>query len=71
MLRWIAAQKSRYVSERSPDALELKVQRVGLTRFYCDLIVADMSRRGVRLMEIRLNGRDRVTDISMSPAAGW
>ena len=38
-----------------------------LTRFDRDLIVADMSGRGVRgSMEIRLNGRDRVTDISMS-----
>jgi hypothetical protein len=38
-----------------------------LTRFDRDLILADMS--GVRVrgsMEIRLNGRDRVTDISMS-----
>ncbi|MBZ5676095.1 MAG: hypothetical protein LAP61_17780 [Acidobacteriia bacterium] len=38
-----------------------------LTRFDRNLIVADMS--GVRVrgsMEIRLNGRDRVTDISMS-----
>jgi len=38
-----------------------------LTRFDRDLIVADMSGRGVRgSMEIRLNGRDRVTEISMS-----
>ena len=38
-----------------------------LTRFERDLIIADMSGRGVRgSMEIRLNGRDRVTDISMS-----
>jgi hypothetical protein len=38
-----------------------------LTRFDRDLIVADMSGRGGRgSMEIRLNGRDRVTDISMS-----
>jgi len=38
-----------------------------LTRFDRDLIVADMSGRGIRgSMEIRLNGRDRVTDISMS-----
>ncbi len=38
-----------------------------LTRFDRNLIVADMSGRGVRgSMEIRLNGRDRVTDISMS-----
>jgi hypothetical protein len=40
-----------------------------LTRFDRDLIIADMS--GVRVrgsMEIRLNGRDRVTDISMSAA---
>jgi hypothetical protein len=38
-----------------------------LTRFDRDLIVADMSGRGVKgSMEIRLNGRDRVTDISMS-----
>jgi len=38
-----------------------------LTRFDRDLIVADMSGRGVRgSMEIRLNGRDRVTDIAMS-----
>ena len=38
-----------------------------LARFDRDLIVADMSGRGVRgSMEIRLNGRDRVTDISMS-----
>lgn len=38
-----------------------------LTRFDRDLIVADMSGRGVKgSMEIRLNGRDRVTDVSMS-----
>lgn len=38
-----------------------------LARFDRDLIIADMSGRGVRgSMEIRLNGRDRVTDISMS-----
>jgi len=38
-----------------------------LTRFDRDLVVADMSGRGVRgSMEIRLNGRNRVTDISMS-----
>ena len=38
-----------------------------LTRFDRDLIVADMSGMRVRgSMEIRLNGRDRVTDISMS-----
>ena len=38
-----------------------------LARFDRDLIVADMSGRRVRgSMEIRLNGRDRVTDISMS-----
>jgi hypothetical protein len=38
-----------------------------LTRFDRDLIVADMSGRGVRgSMEIRLGGRDRVTDIAMS-----
>ena len=38
-----------------------------LTRFDRDLIIADMSGRGVKgSMEIRLNGRDRVTDISMS-----
>jgi hypothetical protein len=38
-----------------------------LTRFDRDLIIADMSGRGVRgSMEIRLNGRDRVNDISMS-----
>ena len=38
-----------------------------LTRFDRNLIVADMSGRGGRgSMEIRLNGRDRVTDISMS-----
>ena len=38
-----------------------------LTRFDRDLVVADMSGMGVRgSMEIRLNGRDRVTDISMS-----
>jgi len=38
-----------------------------LTRFERNLVVADMSGRGVRgSMEIRLNGRDRVTDISMS-----
>jgi hypothetical protein len=38
-----------------------------LTRFDRDLIVADMSGRGVRgSMEIRLNGRDHVTDIAMS-----
>lgn len=38
-----------------------------LARFDRDLIVADMSGRGVRgSMEIRLNGRDHVTDITMS-----
>jgi len=38
-----------------------------LTRFDRDLILADMSGMRVRgSMEIRLNGRDRVTDISMS-----
>jgi hypothetical protein len=38
-----------------------------LTRFDRDLIIADMSGSGVRgSMEIRLNGRDRVTEISMS-----
>lgn len=38
-----------------------------LTRFDRDLVVADMSGMGVRgSMEIRLNGRDRVTDIAMS-----
>lgn len=38
-----------------------------LTRFDRERIVADMSGRGVRgSMEIRRNGRDRVTDISMS-----
>ncbi len=38
-----------------------------LTRFDQGLIVADMSGIGVRgSMEIRRNGRDRVTDISMS-----
>jgi len=38
-----------------------------LTRFEQSLIVADMSGVGVRgSMEIRRNGRDRVTDISMS-----
>ena len=38
-----------------------------LTRFEEGLIVADMSGIGVRgSMEIRRNGRDRVTDISMS-----
>lgn len=38
-----------------------------LTRFDRDLVVADMSGRGVRgSMEIRLNGRDRVNEISMS-----
>jgi hypothetical protein len=38
-----------------------------LTRFDRDLVVADMSGRGVRgSMEIRLAGRDRVNDISMS-----
>jgi hypothetical protein len=38
-----------------------------LTRFDRNLVVADMSGRGVRgTMEIRLGGRDRVNDISMS-----
>jgi len=38
-----------------------------LTRFDRDLIIADMSGMRVRgSMEIRLNGRERVTDISMS-----
>jgi hypothetical protein len=38
-----------------------------LTRFDRDLIVADMSGMRVRgSMDIRLNGRDRVTDIAMS-----
>ncbi len=38
-----------------------------LTRFDRNLVVADMSGMRVRgSMEIRLNGRDRVTDISMS-----
>ena len=38
-----------------------------LTRFDRGLVVADMSGRGVRgSMSIRYNGRDRVTDISMS-----
>jgi hypothetical protein len=38
-----------------------------LTRFDRDLVVADMSGRGIRgSMEIRLNGRDRVSEISMS-----
>jgi hypothetical protein len=38
-----------------------------LARFDRDLIIADMSGRGVRgSMEIRLNGRDRITNISMS-----
>ncbi|MBZ5635020.1 MAG: hypothetical protein LAO55_18010 [Acidobacteriia bacterium] len=38
-----------------------------LTRFDRDLIIADMSGMRVRgSMEIRLNGRDRVTDIAMS-----
>jgi hypothetical protein len=38
-----------------------------LARFDRDLIVADMSGRGIRgSMEIRTNGRDRVSDISMS-----
>jgi hypothetical protein len=38
-----------------------------LTRFDRDVIVADMSGRGVHgSMEIRLNGRDRVNEISMS-----
>ena len=38
-----------------------------LRRFDRDLIVADMSGRGVHgSMDIRLNGRDRVTEISMS-----
>jgi len=42
-----------------------------LTRFDRYLVVADMSGRGVRgSMEIRLNGRDRVSEISMS-AEGW
>lgn len=38
-----------------------------LARFDRDLVVANMSGRGVRgSMEIRLNGRDRVNEISMS-----
>jgi len=38
-----------------------------LTRFDRNLIVADMSGRGVRgTMQIRMGGRDRVSDISMS-----
>ena len=40
-----------------------------LVRFDRDLVVADMSGMGVRgSMDIRLNGRDRVTDIAMSAA---
>ena len=40
-----------------------------LIRFDRDFILADMNGMGVRgSMEIRLNGRDRVTDISMSAA---
>jgi hypothetical protein len=38
-----------------------------LARFDHDLVVANMSGRGIRgSMEIRLNGRDRVSEISMS-----
>jgi hypothetical protein len=40
-----------------------------LTRFDRDFVIADMSGMGVRgSMEIRLSGRDRVSEISMSAA---
>ena len=51
------------------QALWSAISRAARTpsRFDRDLVVADMSGRGIRgSMEIRLNGRDRVSEISMS-----